>query len=95
MCPPVGTDAVGKRRVATSGKAWWVPPRYHVSDVADDRWLVENIEPVFGASARGSGWRRGSGIPDLAVAAFFDIVVYEKGYAGGGLCRRLRVPGIF
>ena len=30
----------------------------------------------------------GSGIPDLVVAVFFDIVFFEKGYAGGGLCRR-------
>ena len=36
----------------------------------------------------------GSGILDLAVAVFFDIVFYEKGYAGGGLCRRFLLRGI-
>jgi hypothetical protein len=36
----------------------------------------------------GVGLATGLGIPDLAVAVFFDIVFYEKGYAGGGLCRR-------
>lgn len=36
----------------------------------------------------------GSGEPDFAVAAFFDIVFFEKGYAGGGLCRRFPMRGI-
>ena len=36
----------------------------------------------------------GSGVPDFAVAVFFDIVFYEKGYAGGGLCRRSPIQSI-
>ena len=93
VCPPVGTDAVGKRWLATSGKAWWEPPRLHVSGAAVGNWLVKNIEPVFGALARESGWRRGRGYSTWLLLCFLTLC-FEKGYAGGGLCRRFLLRGV-